>query len=330
MNSRNQSHSSATSTRRSSMDRLVDVAVDDLVEQKSEALAQQLLRSPLPSTTAEGPTAQGHTPESADDADAALSVLQEILLGTERTQMERLAGDVESLRRQLGDKDALAKAVAPILGDAIKRQIQDSREEIIDALYPVIGQIVMRAVTEAIRDLARSIDEKLREATDFQRFGLRFRALITGVPAHQLALRQSLPFAVQEIYLLHRDSGLLLWHATPTRKDESDSDLIGAMLTAIREFAEQALGGGGENLHQMRFGQRELVMEFARYSYVAVLVDGVVPSEFRWQLHKSLYAFEKENTAQLRNYDGEASTLHNAARQELEPFLSVESNDRGH
>lgn len=329
MNSRNQSHSSATSAHRNPMERLVEIAVDDLVEQEAETLAQQLVHSPTQPSPAKDPAAHRHTPDTMEDAEASLSVLQEILLGTERTQMERLAGDVENLRRQVGDKDALAKAVAPILGDAIKRQIQDSREEIIDALYPVIGQIVMRAVTEAIRDLARSIDEKLREATDFQRIGLRLRSLFTGVPAHQLALRESLPFAVQEIYLLHRDSGLLIWHATASGKGAPDSDLIGSMLTAIREFAEQALGGGGENLHQMGFGQRELVMEFARYCYVAALVDGIVPSDFRRQLQERLYTLEKDNTAQLRTYDGDASAWRDAARQEFEPFLSLEATVGG-
>lgn len=311
------------------MDRLVDVAIDELAERGADSLAQQLIHSSPHASPAEDPSAQRETPDGPDDAEAALSALQEILLGTERTQMERLAGDVENLRRQVGDKDALARAVAPILGDAIKRQIQDSREEIIDALYPVIGQIVMRAVTEAIRDLARSIDEKLREATDFQRIGLRLRSLFTGVPAHQLALRQGLPFAVQEIYLLHRDSGLLIWHATASGKGAPDSDLIGSMLTAIREFAEQALGSGGENLHQMGFGQRELVMEFARYCYVAALVDGIVPADFRRQLQERLYTFEKNNPAQLRTYDGDASAWRDAARQEFEPFLSLEATARG-
>ncbi len=266
------------------------------------------------------PTAAG-----AKKDDASLSVLQEILFGTDRDQIQLLAEEVHSLRRQISDKDALAAAVAPVLGEAIRRQIQESREEIIDALYPVIGQIVVRAVTEAMRDLARSIDERLQAATDFQRVGRRIRSIVTGVPVSELALRSGLPFVVQEIYLIHRESGLLLWHTSRSAQSAADADLVGAMLTAIREFTDQVLGGGGDQLHQLQLGNRELLLEFGHYSYVGVMIDGVVPANFRWKLHQHIYAFEKNVRQRLHRYDGDASALSQAARREFESFLSIEA-----
>ena len=254
------------------------------------------------------------------DAEEALSALQEILFGTDRDRIQVLSADVEQLRHQIGDRAALAAAVAPILGSAIRRQIQESRDEMIDALYPIIGQLVVRAVTEAMRDLARSIDARLQAATDFQRIRRRVRSLVTGVPVGELALRDGFPFAVQEVYLIHRESGLLLWHATRAPEPSTDSDLVGSMLTAIREFAEQVLGGK-DNLQQLRFGNRELVLEFGRYAYVGALIAGVTPSDFRWKLHRRVYAFEKKVYERLRRYDGDASTLSDAARREFEPFL---------
>jgi len=285
--------------------------------------------TPVARRLVDGPTGQrtkpGDSPlSSADDESASLSALQEILFGTDREEIQALTQDVHSLRRRIDDKDALAAAVAPILGDAIRRQIQESREEIIDALYPVIGQIVVRAVTEAIRDLARSIDERLQAATDFQRTGQRIRAFFTGVPVGDLALRSGLPFLVQEIYLIHRESGLLLWHASRSARSTADSDLVGAMLTAIREFADQVLGGGGDQLHQLQLGNRELLLEFGRYSYVAVMIEGVVPTNFRWKMHKHLYAFEKSVRQTLQRYDGDAAALSLAARREFAAFLSNE------
>lgn len=283
---------------RAAMGRLVDGAVDDILDRGGEE-------------------------------DQALSTLQEILFGTDRDQIQLLAEDVNALRHQIEDKDALAAAVAPVLGEAIRQQIQNSREEIIDALYPVIGQIVMRAVTEAMRDLARSIDERLKAATDMQRFSRRLRSLFTGVSVGELALRESLPLLVQEIYLIHRESGLLLWHTARTSANNADSDLISGMLTAIREFAEQVMGGGdgratGAHLHQLQFGNRELILEFGRYVYVAMVIDGVAPSNLRWTAHQQVYAFEKNQQQLLRQYDGDASRLEKAARQEFESFLSLE------
>lgn len=303
------------------MGRLVDVAVDDLVKRQAEPLARRLVDSPAGRRTTPAPPVGA----SVENDDAALSALQEILFGTDREEIQALAEEVHSLQRQIGDKKALAAAVAPILGDAIRRQIQESREEIIDALYPVIGQIVVRAVTEAMRDLARSIDERLQAATDFQRLGRRIRSLLTGVPVSELALRSGLPFVVQKIYLIHRESGLLLWHTSRSARDTADSELVGAMLTAIREFADQVLGGGRDQLHQLQLGNRELLLEFGHYSYVTVMIEGVAPANFRWKMHKQVYAFEKSVRQTLQRYDGDASALSLAARREFAVFLSSAS-----
>ncbi len=325
MNTQRPDQSSDTSTGRAGMGRLVDAAVDELVEQQAGALAMQMLETSGMEASGMDQPPDSHPSGEGDgsEEDKALSTLQKILFGNERDQMETLAADVDRLRHRVNDKNALAAAVAPILGEAIRRQIQDSREEIIDALYPVIGQIVVRAVTEAIRDLARSIDEKLQAATDFQRIGQRIKAFFSGVPDSQLALRSALPCTVQEVYLIHRESGLLLWHATRSEENSADSELIGSMLTAIRDFAEQVLGGGKDRLHQLQFGDRELILEFARYSYVGIVLDGVMPTGFRSDLHKSIYAFEKESIEFLRQYNGEAATVQEAARQRFEPFLSL-------
>lgn len=262
------------------------------------------------------------------EEEQALVTLQEILFGTDRDQIQLLAEDVNALRHRIEDKNALAAAVAPVLGEAIRQQIQDSREEIIDALYPVIGQIVLRAVTEAIRDLARSIDEKLQAATDFERIWQRIRSIFTGVPLTSLALRESLPVLVQEIFVIHRESGLLLWYGAAGTGNKTDSDLISAMLTAIREFAEQVLGGTGEHLHQLQFGNRELVLEFGRHVYVGLLLAGAAPTNFRRDLHQHIYAFEQNRQDLLRRYNGDASVLQEAAYREFEPFLSIRSADQ--
>lgn len=313
------------------MGRLVDVAVDDLVERNAEPLARQMVGMGKAGPGQRGNRSGQEADESPEELEA-LSTLQEILFGTDRDQIQLLADDVSSLRHQISDKSALAAAVAPILGEAIRQQIQDSREEIIDALYPVIGQIVMRAVTEAMRELARSIDEKLQAATDMQRISRRLRSLLTGVPAAELALRESMPILVQEIYLIHRESGLLLWYAARTPDNNADSDLISGMLTAIREFAEQVMGGGDSrsrgsaaHLHQLQFGNRELILEFGRHVYVAMVIDGVAPSNLRWKAHQQVYAFEKNQRQFLRQYDGDASRFEKMARREFEAFLSVES-----
>ncbi|RME61385.1 MAG: SH3 domain-containing protein, partial [Caldilineae bacterium] len=203
--------------------------------------------------------------------------------------------------------------------------IRDSRAEIVDALYPIIGQIVMKAVTEAIRDLARTIDERVHTALDFQNLWRRVKSWLTGVPEGELALREALPFAVQEIFLIHRESGLLLWHGSRDETGERDPDLVSGMLTAIRDFAQEVMGGQEEDaLDELHFGPQLIVMEFARYTYVAAVCRGVPPVHFRAELRRRLYAFDGDAHEDLRQFDGNVQALAQPASSHFQPLLGEE------
>ncbi|MFN8457448.1 MAG: hypothetical protein U0401_22775 [Anaerolineae bacterium] len=134
--------------------------------------------------------------------------------------------------------DEIAEAIAPVIGEALRRQIYHAREDIIDALYPVIGQTINKAVAESIRELSRNVDARVRQTFSLQNTLRRWQAQLQGVSEAEYRLRESLPFAVREIFLIHRDSGLLIRHLSPAAGELSDRDLVsGMLLTAIRDFA---------------------------------------------------------------------------------------------
>lgn len=139
---------------------------------------------------ADGNEAVPATFEESHDAGDSLETLREILLPRYRDRIAELEAEVDALRRQVADREALvamlepvigavleariadardeiAEALAPVMGEAIRRQIRHARDDIIDALYPIIGATVARAVSEALQDLARLIDEKMRRAFGF-------------------------------------------------------------------------------------------------------------------------------------------------------------------
>ena len=105
---------------------------------------------PAPANDASGPRQSRDAP--------ALESLRDILFGQYRQQIAELEAELDDLERRVSDKDALIAMIAPVLGDAIRLKIRDARDEMIEALYPIIGQTVVRAVSEAMRDLARAVD----------------------------------------------------------------------------------------------------------------------------------------------------------------------------
>lgn len=257
-----------------------------------------------PASEAENPDA------SLPDGDPALEALQEILLSRYSKRVAQLESELDDLERRVTDKDAFVAMVTPVLGDAIRRKIRDARDEMIEALYPIIGQTVVRAVSEAIRDLARTIDAQMRTTFNIQSFGRRLRAQASGVSSAEMVLRESLPFDVAEIFLIHRESGLLLWHLSRDPEANIDSDLISGMLTAIRDFVAESFGQKEPgDLDEIQYGERRILIEAAQYAYLAVVIDGIEPPGFRAEMRERLIEVDYAHEGVLKNYQGDPTPL---------------------
>jgi hypothetical protein len=271
-------------------------------------------------------TENSHRPSRPDDTgntaqppqDPSVEALRHILIGHYGQRIDELAVELGDLERRMTDRDALTALIAPVLGDAIRRQIRDARQEMIEALYPIIGQVVVRAVSEAIRDLARTIDYRMRTSFNPSAIWRRLRVRLSGVSDAEMLLRESLPFEVTEIFLIHRESGLLLQHISHDPRVSSDSDLISAMLTAIRDFAQDAFGRGREDhLDEIQYGEQHILIEAAQHAYLAVVIDGIVPSGFRAQMRERIIKVEHAYERILRHYQGDST-----------PFAPVEESLR--
>ncbi|MGB9739258.1 SH3 domain-containing protein, partial [Chloroflexus sp.] len=205
-------------------------------------------------------------------------------------------------------KDDIARALAPAIGEAIRQQVYQARDDIIDALYPVIGAMIARAVTEAIRDLAAQIDARIRTGPLLWLDPGYWQARAQGVSAGEYAMRKQLPFSVQEVFLIQRDSGILLCHVAAPGIPIVDRDLVSGMLTAIRDFAHDALGEGDE-LGAISYESRQIVIASGSAVYLAAVITGVEPSGFRETLRQTLVAIHEGRYDRLREFAGDDDRL---------------------
>lgn len=257
-------------------------------------------------------------PPIADDE--PFEILSTILFGEYRQQIAQMRQQVTDLQRlldalevQINDEEALISTITPVIASAIRTNITDSRDEMIDALYPIMGKLVQRSVTEAMRDLARRIDEQMRRTLNVQALWRQILVRMRGVSQAEMALRNAFPFQVLQVFLIHRETGLLLMHCAQQTEETTDSDLISSMLTAIRDFTEDAFGRGQEaELNEIQYGERSILIEVAHMVYIAVVIEGVLRSGFREQMREMMITIEHQHAAALRAYDGDASRFTSA------------------
>lgn len=265
------------------------------------------------------------TSHSRGDEEEAFDLLRTLLFDEYRQQITQMREQVtqlqavlDALERQIQDEEALVNTITPVIAGAIRTNISESRDEMIDALYPIMGRLVQRSVMEAMRDLAQRIDQQMRRTLDFQSLWRRFQARLRGVSDAEMTMRTALPIQVDEIFLIHKETGLLLLHLSkhasknPDPNDDvgkmDDSDIISGMLTAINEFTEDAFGRKDEEaLNEIQYGGRSILLERAHLVYIAVVIDGFESSDFRNQMRETMIAIEHRHAAALRRYDGDAS-----------------------
>lgn len=239
------------------------------------------------------------------DPRTEMEQLQALLLTRERRHIRELEREIMQLRLRLNDHDALVEILSPIIGHAIADRVRDSQEEVAEALYPVIGKTISRAVTEAIRDLARSIDNTMRQnfhPKAFKRLMWRFR----GLNPDEASLREMLPFQVKEIFLIHRDSGLLIHHLSNTAT-MTDADLISGMLTAIRSYVAESFGEGKEgSLDDISYGDLRILIQEGSLAILAVVLQGIEPSGFQHRMREQLSIIHNEFRTAFRTFEGDA------------------------
>jgi hypothetical protein len=133
---------------------------------------------------------------------------------------------------------------------------------------------------------------------------------------------------VTEIFLIHRETGLLLQYISRRPETSPDSDLVSGMLTAIRDFAQESFGRGEEcQLDEIQYGDRSILIETAQHAYLAVVIDGIEPPGFRAEMRERIVGIDHTYTRTLRQYDGDATPLAPARKALVSLLPAAESRE---
>jgi len=180
----------------------------------------------------------------------------------------------KSLRDAEVDRHAqLSSAIAPLVTRTIKTEIHNSRDELVEALYPMTGRMVQAYVASALKDLTNEINRRIGQNPAM----LRMRALMTGRSVAELAIADTQKLELEELYLIRRGSGELIarWPQTDISGVGSNRDqVMSGILTAINEFASEALSGPGSELRQIDLGSDEVYLRASPSHLLAAKCSG--------------------------------------------------------
>jgi outer membrane protein OmpA-like peptidoglycan-associated protein len=276
---------------------------------------------------------------SVDD----LSQLRDLLVGRERREIDDLRRRLDALEpsadkladhlpqaialRTARDRQ-LAIALAPTVEGALSESVRRNPREIATAIFPVLGPAIRKAIAETMAGLVNSINQAFERSLTPE--GLRWRAEAwrTGVPFAQVVIKHSLLYKVEQVFVIHAETGLLLAHAAAGDRTAHDADLVSGMLTAIRDFVADSFDekdSGG--LRTFSVGELNVVVEAGPRAYIAAVVRGLPPESFRIRLQTTLERLHLQYARALSTFSGDSAVFASAVpllEECLETVLTTE------
>ncbi|MBN8482929.1 MAG: hypothetical protein J0L88_15195 [Xanthomonadales bacterium] len=183
--------------------------------------------------------------------------------------------------------DALATPVASALGSAVRSQ----SKSIVDALFPIIGPLIRKSIAEALRGLMGDINGALEQSLTVRGLRWRVEAWRSGAPYAQVVLKHTLRYRIDHLFVIERDSGLVLRRESAPGLPDLDADAIAGMLTAIGQFVRDSVGRDrGDSLEEARVGEYLLWLVDGPRVSIASFIQGVPPDRLRETLELRLEA----------------------------------------
>lgn len=271
-------------------------------------------------------TYPSHDKSPAPAPAEALSSLRALLLGDEKVALDRVTEDLEILKLKYGDKERfqsavaevladaltdarstdqqrLARSISPIVASSIKREIANSKDEMVEALYPITGRLVAASVRNSIAKLTADINERLERMFSFKGLFNRWRMQLAGGSSVSMMLADTQRAEIQRAMIIERASGVLIseWYA-PGRdlNPRGDSDLVSGLLSAISNLADEAFGGETSELRTLDLNGHQVALRRSPMHIVALEFNGDLTPDDRLRLDQAF----ADCVERLNQYEG--------------------------
>ncbi|PPS39170.1 OmpA family protein [Chroococcidiopsis sp. TS-821] len=276
--------------------------------------------------------------DTNDDSEIdAIAELRKLLISPEQEKLEQIqkrlddpqihAEDISRvlpeaiILRSLQNDEQLTQALLPTVEEAIQASVKKDLHVLANAIFPIIGPAIRKSIATTLSTMLQSLNQTLEHSFSIQSFKWRLEARQTGKSFAEVVLLRTLLYRVEQVFLIHKKTGLLLQHVTADLVATQDADLVSAMLTAIQDFIQDSFPvKAGENLETLQFGELTIWIEQGPQAVLAGVIRGNAPEELRLVFQQVIETIHREFQRELKIYEGDDS-LFESSRKYLESCL---------
>jgi OOP family OmpA-OmpF porin len=264
-------------------------------------------------------------PAHLGDDEGTMAELRSLLLGPAEAQLAEVhtrlfdpQRQVEEVSKALPDAiavrsrqdDELTTALSPAVSAALEHSVRKDPKPLADAIFPIMGPAIRRAISAALSGMVQSFNQTLSYSMSAKGLRWRFEALTTGRPFSEVVMLHTLVYRVEQVFLIHRESGLLLQHVSAGSAVVNDADMVSGMLTAIQDFVQDSFKTGkGDELETLQVGDLTVWIEQGPLAILAGVIRGNAPQELRQVFQETLERIHLQFGSPLKEFSGDSAAF---------------------
>ena len=234
----------------------------------------------------------------------------------------------DAVRLRDGRDDELGRALEPSIEAGLRVSVERDPQPIADILFPVMGPAIRRAVRQAVASSMDNLNRSVNYGLSWRGLKWRMEAWRSGASFGEVVLRHTLRYRVEQVLLVHRQTGLPLWHVVAPEvagaDDDDDADLVSAMLTALRQFVGDSFHvDENEALDAFQAGDLTVWAEAGPDALLAAVVRGTPPASLRERMADALGTLHVKLANAFDVFEGDAAPFE-TADEVLQPLLDAE------
>jgi outer membrane protein OmpA-like peptidoglycan-associated protein len=263
--------------------------------------------------------------EGLTSLDEDWTQLRTLLLSPEQTQLDELRDRLDNRAVQprdvsrvlpeafavRGERDPqLSTVLTPYVENGFVATIRKSPRAIVDAIAPILGPAIRLAIARALQGMTQSFNHSLDESLSVRGLRWRLEAWRTGRSFAEVVLLHTLRYRVEQVFLIHRETGLLLHHVAAEGAVVQDQQVLSGMLTAIQSYVRDSFGASpDQTLDHFRVGEWTVWIEQGSHAYLAGVVRGTPPETLREDFQAALDDIHAQQPDALTHFDGDAAAF---------------------
>jgi len=251
-----------------------------------------------------------------------------IVTDTIKKQARNIVGDVltEALHDRQKKDGSVNKILLPLVETSVEHSVTHHSDRLVGYLYPLMGSLVRKSVMAFLADFMEKTNQLIDSSLTIKGIKLRIKARQAGVSFTQYVASQTFIYRVEHVFLIHRETGLLLNSVDFNEAGKSDAELISAMLTAINDFVGDSFienkDGLKEQLQTVTTDSFSLLIKPGPHALVVAAVTGNPPQAVSNQLQLTLEDIHSLYNDELNQFEGDNQKFVNAEIQLRDCLLS--------